>query len=148
MNHNQHLYSSIISLIFLFKRSKSEGPAPFVLGFPNDKESACQGKRCEFVAWVGKISWRRAWQPTPAFLPRESLGKRSLVGYSPQGRKELDTTEVTKHAFMGRRKGWAQSRSLAMRPCGHLATRRWWQCEQRRMGVDLREAGSARLGSL
>ena len=37
--------------------------------------------------------WRRKWQPTPVFLPEESHGQRSLVGYSPQGRKELDTTE-------------------------------------------------------
>ena len=43
--------------------------------------------------WVGKILWRRKWQPTPVFLPGESDGQRSLVGYSPQGRKELDTTE-------------------------------------------------------
>ena len=33
--------------------------------------------------WVGKIPWRRAWQPTPVFLPGESHGQRSLVGYSP-----------------------------------------------------------------
>jgi len=33
------------------------------------------------------------WQPTPVFLPRESHGLRSLVGYSPQGCKELDMTE-------------------------------------------------------
>ena len=37
--------------------------------------------------------WRRKWQPTPVFLPGESPGRRSLVGYSPRGRKELDTTE-------------------------------------------------------
>ena len=37
--------------------------------------------------------WRRKWQPTPVFLPGESHGWRSLVGYSPQGRKESDTTE-------------------------------------------------------
>ena len=43
--------------------------------------------------WVGKISWRRKWQPTPIFLPRESHGQRSLVGYSPWGHKESDTTE-------------------------------------------------------
>ena len=43
--------------------------------------------------WVGKISWRRKWQPTPVFLPRESQGRRSLVGYSPWGCKESDTTE-------------------------------------------------------
>ena len=41
----------------------------------------------------GKIPWRRKWQPTPVFLPGESHGQRSLAGYSPQGRKELDTTE-------------------------------------------------------
>ena len=39
--------------------------------------------------------WRRAWQPTPVFLPRESHGQRNLVGYSSWIRKELDTTEVT-----------------------------------------------------
>ena len=37
--------------------------------------------------------WRRKWQPTPVFLPGESHGQRSLVGYSPWGRKESDTTE-------------------------------------------------------
>ena len=59
-----------------------------------------------FDLWVGKIPWRRKWQstpvripwkrkwqPTPVFLPGESHGQRSLVGYSPQGRKESDTTE-------------------------------------------------------
>ena len=37
--------------------------------------------------------WRRAWQPTPVFLPGESHGQRSLAGYSRRGRKELDTSE-------------------------------------------------------
>ena len=46
-----------------------------------------------FDPWVGKIPWRRAWQPTPVFLPGESHGQRSLVGYSPWGHKESDTTE-------------------------------------------------------
>ena len=45
--------------------------------------------------WVGKIPWRRAWQPTLVFLPGESHGQRSLVGYSPWGCKESDMTEVT-----------------------------------------------------
>jgi len=44
--------------------------------------------------WVGKIPWRRKWQPTPGFLPGESHGQRGLVGYSPWGRKELDMTEL------------------------------------------------------
>ena len=39
------------------------------------------------------IPWRRKWQPTPVFLPGESHGGRSLVGYSPWGRKESDVTE-------------------------------------------------------
>ena len=39
------------------------------------------------------IPWRRAWQPTPVFLSGESYGHRSLVGYSPWGHKESDTTE-------------------------------------------------------
>ena len=40
-----------------------------------------------------KIPWRRKWQPTPVFLPGESHGPRSLVGYGPWGHKEWDTTE-------------------------------------------------------
>ena len=46
--------------------------------------------------WVqprsGKIPWRRKWQPTPVFLPGKSHGQTSLVGYSPWGCKESDTT--------------------------------------------------------
>ena len=44
-------------------------------------------------SWVRKIPWRRAWQPIPVFLPGECHGQRSLAGYSPRGRKELDTAE-------------------------------------------------------
>ena len=40
-----------------------------------------------FDPWVGKIPWRRAWQPTPVFLPGESRGQRTLAGYSPWGRR-------------------------------------------------------------
>ena len=46
-----------------------------------------------FNPWVRKISWRRKWHPTPVFLPGKSHGRRSLVGYSPWGQKESDTTE-------------------------------------------------------
>jgi len=52
-------------------------------------------KRLGFNPWVGKIPWRRAWQPTPVFLHGESHGQRSLVGYRPWGCKELDMTEAT-----------------------------------------------------
>ena len=43
----------------------------------------------------GEIPWRRAWQPTPVFLPGESHGQRSLASYSPWSHKESDITEVT-----------------------------------------------------
>ena len=62
------------------------------------KESACQcrrQKRQRFSSWVEKIPWRRKWQPTPVFFPGKSYGQRSLVGYCPWGRKELDMTEHT-----------------------------------------------------
>ena len=52
-----------------------------------------QCKRPGFNPWVRKIPWRREWQPTPVFLPEESHGQRSLLGYSPWSLKELDTTE-------------------------------------------------------
>ena len=40
-------------------------------------------ERHRFNPWVGRISQRRTWQPTPVFFPRESHGQRSLVGYGP-----------------------------------------------------------------
>ena len=46
-----------------------------------------------FDPWVGKISWRREWLPTPIFWPGEFHRQRSLAGYSPWGCKELDMTE-------------------------------------------------------
>ena len=72
-------------------------------------EPSCQCrryKRLGFNPWVGKILWRRAWQPMPVFLPRESHGQRSLVGYSPWGCKEPDTTEPT-------------PQSPSLKPIGH-----------------------------
>ena len=59
----------------------------------SSSSSSMQYRRPGFDPWVRKIPWRKKWQPTPAFLPGESHGQRSLVGYSPWGHKELDTTE-------------------------------------------------------
>ena len=56
------------------------------------KESACSA---EVARNEGLIPGRRAWQPASVFLPRESHGQRSLAGYSPEGHKEPDTTQVT-----------------------------------------------------
>ena len=63
-------------------------------GGTSGKELTCQCRRQKgwFNPWVGKI-WRRAWQPTPVFLPREFHEPKSLVGYSLWGRKDSDTTK-------------------------------------------------------
>ena len=53
------------------------------------KEPACQCSRLRFNPSVEKIPWKREWESTPVFLPGESHGERSLVGYSC---KELDVT--------------------------------------------------------
>jgi len=62
------------------------------LGFPG-------GRRCGrlgFNPWVGKIPWRRKWQPTSVFLPGETHGlRRSRVGYSLKDCKESDMDEHT-----------------------------------------------------
>ena len=53
-------------------------------------------KQCKMfkrVRLIKPIAWRRKWQPTLVFLPGESHVQRSLVGYSPRGCKESDTTE-------------------------------------------------------
>ena len=75
------LLSSLIQLILWLKTWFSS------------KESACQCRWCGFSPCIRKIPWRRKWQPTPVFLPGKFHGHRSLVGYSPQSPKELDTTE-------------------------------------------------------
>ena len=71
-----------------------------LLGFPggaSGKEPACQCRRCAFDPWIGKIPWRRAWQPTVLFLPGKSYGQRSLVVNSPQSCVESDMTEASQH---------------------------------------------------
>ena len=64
---------------------------PSSVGFPggaSGKEPSCncrRHKRLRFDPWVGKIPWRRKWQPSPVFLPGKSHRQKSLVGYSPWG---------------------------------------------------------------
>ena len=67
-----------------------------------------------FNPWVGKIPWRRKGQPTPVFLPGESHGQRSLAGYSPQGREQLDTTEETWHMETYIKTSWLKANSSLM----------------------------------
>ena len=70
----------------------------------SSKEPACQYRRCRFNPWVGKVSWRRKWQPAPVFLPGESHGQRSLAGYS-SGVAESQTRPSTGSS-------WAASTTL------------------------------------
>ena len=64
----------------------------YLWGFPGDSVGRLclqcrQCKRRRFDPWAKKIPWKKAWQPTPAFLPGESHGQRSLAGYVPWGRR-------------------------------------------------------------
>ena len=65
------------------------------------KESACSAGHVgsgSFHPWVGKIPWRRKWQPTPIFLPEKSHGQRSLMGYRPWGRKSVGHKRACTHS--------------------------------------------------
>ena len=80
---------------------RCEGTSSFPRG-SSTEEAACQcrrHKRCGFDPWVGKIPLRRAWQPTPVFLPVGFPWTEEPDGLQPWGRKESDTTEATQHAF-------------------------------------------------
>ena len=71
----EHLYSFIYIYVYIYSQ------VALVVKNP----SADVDKRYGFDPWVGKMPWRRAWQPTPVFLPREFHGQTSLAGYSLQG---------------------------------------------------------------
>ena len=97
--------TGLLSLRLKASVSGQEGLLSFLLGlqllrgFPggvSGKESISQYRECRrhrFDSWVRTyIPWRKKRGPTPVFLPGESHGPRSLAGYSPQGRRESDTT--------------------------------------------------------
>ena len=107
---NTGLFPSLLTQNLHFNRipihNWTSQVAPVVRNLPecrfiNAEDRACslpQSTGDGFDPWVRKIPWRRAWPPTPVFFTGESHGQRSLVGYSPQGRKELDMAEGTEHA--------------------------------------------------
>ena len=65
------------------------------MGFPGDKviKNLPLRWRPRFDSWVGKIPWKRAWQPTPVFLTGEFHGQRSLASWRPWSGKQSDMTE-------------------------------------------------------
>ena len=87
--------SLIIQIVYIVKginSFKSKGE------YIHQKVTAKSIRHTQFDPSVWKIPKRRARQPTPVFLPGESHGQRSLVGYSPQHRKKSGMTKATQHA--------------------------------------------------
>ena len=77
-----------------------------------------QSRRFRFDPWVRKIPWRKEWLPSLIFLPGESHGQRSLVGYSPWGRKESDTTErLSKHTHTSQHRARQRKEEKKKKQC-------------------------------
>ena len=103
---NRDMIGSMLLLLLLLqvasldRESKSVGKREVlkgnkrIKGFPGGSHGrvCLPCRRPGFNSWVGKIPWRKKWQPTPVFLPGKAHG-RSLEGYHPWDCKESDTTE-------------------------------------------------------
>ena len=66
----------------------------------SSKKICLPSRRHRFDLWVGKIPWRRKWQPTPVFLPGKSHRQRSLAGCSPWSHKKVGHNLVTKQKYL------------------------------------------------
>ena len=83
-------------------KAEASQVAPVVKNPPANED---RHKRYRFNSWVGKIPWRRAWQPTPVCLPGESHGQRSLVGYSPWSHKKTQLKRLSTAQAEDRKRG-------------------------------------------
>ena len=81
---SKHTEKMLTSLILVIGAVPSNMGCPSGLAVKNPPEMQ-EPQETQNCPWVGKIRWSRAWQPTTVFLPGESHGQSSLVGYSPQG---------------------------------------------------------------
>ena len=95
-----NIFSDLLKFLFSQLTVMHTWTSQAVLVIKNLPANAKNTERLRLQPWVGKILWRRVWQPTPVFLPEESHAQRSLEGYSPQRCKELDKTEETQPAHM------------------------------------------------
>ena len=98
----------LTSWVFLLNTQQSFFPDRFLSAVPrwlSGKEFTCQGKRWGFDPWVGKIRWRRKWQPTPVFSPGEFNGQRSLVGYIVHGGSQKGWTRLRDYVTTTRYEG-------------------------------------------
>ena len=92
--NNDDWRKKCLNFTHLFPSYKYERNTVYwLLRWHSGKESACNAGNLGLDPWVGKISWRREWLSTPVFLLGEFHGQRNLVGYSPQGLKELAMIE-------------------------------------------------------
>ena len=111
-----HLWSALVYMtVFSVMYGKTAGLPGGISG----KETTCQCRRLKghvFDPWVRKIPLRRAWQPSPVFLPGESHGQRSLADYSPWGRKESDTTKQLSTYTQGR---LPEGKQISLHTHGH-----------------------------
>ena len=88
------------------------------------EESTCNAGHClwcrrqRFSHWIGKVPWRSKWQPSAVFLPGEFNGQRSLMGYSPRGRREADTSYQLNHHHI-------QKMSLSHKKGTHVNQLNW-----------------------
>ena len=117
------LWVNTISICVLSSPLANSGLPKWLSG----KESACQCRR-HFDPWVGKIPWRRKWQPTPVFLPGKSHGQRSLVGYSPRGCKrghDSVTKQRQQRAWNILCKKWIKCSDNHMKSNGHKSWPEW-----------------------
>ena len=73
-----------IHLIHYINKIRASTEAQWVKNMPAMQETL----EIQVQSWVGKILWRRKWQPIPVFLPEKSHGQRSQQGYSRWGHKE------------------------------------------------------------
>ena len=73
-------------------------------------------RRPRFYSWVRKIPWRKAWQPSPVFLPGESHGQRNQAGYSPWGHRVEHNNDHAQHIYQ----------SNHYNPSAFLPTSRTW----------------------
>ena len=94
-----YIYIYIYMYIYIYTEELICWVIWLTLGFSSDAvvknlpANAGDSRDVGLIPRVRKIPWRRKWQPAPLFLPGESHGQWSLVGYSPWGRKESNMTE-------------------------------------------------------
>ena len=80
-NHSFDSMTSVCKVMSLLFNKLSFGAFPDGASGKELARQCTRHKRFGFNPWVGKIHWRRKWQPIPVFLPGESHGQRSLAGY-------------------------------------------------------------------